>query len=176
MFEHFERWLPVIGYEGLYEVSNCGRVRSLGRYLPHNNRTIPGRVLTPVLNGGGYLCVNLFSEDHKRNHLAIAHLVAAAWIGPRPGGLQIDHKDGNKQNNAKWNLRYLTHKENANAGNFKFHPPHGETHRRAKFSDADVIEIRRLSMEGMRRKDLAKMFGVKSPCISRIVLRQRRVQ
>ena len=169
MLEHFEKWLPVAGYEGLYEVSNCGRVRSLGR--PRH----PGKVLSPFPKANNYLCVSLL-KDKKREQAYIAHLVAAAFIGPRPGGLTIDHKDGDKKNNCAWNLRYITQWENSHAGNFDWNTPRGETHCRAKLSDADVVEIRRLVMEGMKQKDAAKMFGVNPRTVSKIVLNQRRLR
>ena len=120
MLEHFELWLPVVGYEGLYEVSNCGRVRSLARTLDHyrygaksgHTYILKGKILNSFPKGNGYLALSLLSQDHKRQQAFVAHLVAEAWIGPRPGGFQIDHMDGDKRNNAAWNLRYVTPWEN----------------------------------------------------------------
>jgi hypothetical protein len=74
------------------------------------------------------------------------------------------------------NLRYVTQTENANAGNFDKNTPRGETRSDAKLSDADVIEIRRLSMEGMIQKDIAKMFKVSKAHIGRIIRKERRVR
>ena len=178
MLEHFERWLPVVGYEGLYEVSNCGRIRSLGRKIPHKHAghtsTVPGRILSPFPKKNDYLCVSLLSRDSKREQAHVAHLVAAAFIGPRPGGFFIDHKDGNKRNNGVWNLRYLTPKESSNAGNFDFNTSRGDKRSDTKISDADVIELRRLSAEGMLQKDLAKMFNIGKSQTGRIIRRERR--
>jgi NUMOD4 motif/HNH endonuclease len=161
--EFLERWLPVVGYEGFYEVSNWGRVRSLARFK--SGRMASGQLLVQMKKAGGYLGVCLFSP--KRSQVYVAHLVAAAWLGTRPPGNDVDHKDGNKQNNVVWNLRYITHRENANAGNFKF--------KQEKLSDADVVEIRRLALEGMARKDIAKMFNASVGHIGKIIRKEKRV-
>ena len=181
MLEHFELWLPVVGYEGLYEVSNCGRVRSLAREVnsryPGRLRIIPGRVRLLTKNRFGYLIVSLTEKTGRKRHPMVATLVATAFIGPRPPGLQIDHKDGDKQNNGVWNLHYVTPKENRNAGNFAYEPAHGETHSFAKLSDAEVIEIRRLIIEGMSQRAIAKLFNVTQSHISRIKTKNvRRMQ
>jgi hypothetical protein len=182
MLEHFEKWLPVVGYEGLYEVSNCGRVRSLARTLNQFGENgggtyiREGKMLSPFPSNYGYLCVSLFAaEGHKMRQKHVAHLVAEAWIGLRPGGYHIDHKDGDKKNNAVWNLRYIPPKENANAGNFDRNTPQGEDRAGAKLSNADIIEIRRLKTEGMRNKDIAQIFKVSRCHISNIIaMRHRR--
>jgi NUMOD4 motif/HNH endonuclease/Helix-turn-helix domain len=183
--EFLERWRAVSGYEDLYEVSNWGRVRSLARTLDHYNHggiksghtyVIEGKLLSPMPQTGGYMRVSLLSKDHKRRTARIAVMVAEAFIGPRPPGLHIDHKDGNKQNDCVWNLRYVTPTENMNAGNYDKNTPHGETHCRAKLSDADVVEIRRLVMEGMKQKEVAKMFGVTPQTVSRIARKLRRAR
>jgi hypothetical protein len=181
MFEQIEileRWLPVVGHEG-YEVSNWGRVRSIARTLDCGGnqqrghvRFYKGRLLSPwIVKSSGYLNVSIYS---KKFH--IAHLVAEAWIGPRPGGFQIDHKDGNKQNNCVWNLRYVTPKENTNAGNYTRQVARGKKNGKTKLSDADVIEIRRLKIEGMTYKEIAKMFNVNSGYVRKIALRKVRVK
>lgn len=98
-----EEWRPVVGYEGLYEVSNTGRVR--------NNK---GHVLNPV-DRHGYLCVNL-SDGHTARDNKIHRLVAFAFI-PNPGQLgQINHKDENKHNNTVGNLEWCDARYNANYG------------------------------------------------------------
>lgn len=103
-----EHWLPVPGYEGLYEVSDRGRVRSLPR-LTASGR-LGGRVLRPRIVDG-YLRVNL-SKDGVAQSRKIHQLVAEAFLGPCPPGLEIRHLDGNSKNNAIWNLAYDTRSEN----------------------------------------------------------------
>lgn len=102
-----ERWLPAVGFEGLYEVSDRGRVAS----LPRSNRR--GRlVLTPSPDSDGYLQVVLCSAGVRYTR-KVHVLVAEAFIGPRPPGKVTRHLDGNQLNNARSNLRWGTHAENA---------------------------------------------------------------
>lgn len=102
-----ERWAPVVGWEGLYEVSTHGRVRSLARPgHPH------GRYLTPHLaKRGGYLSVGL-TRSPKRITAKVHRLVAQAFLGPCPDGLMVRHLDGNPQNPRVENLAYGTASEN----------------------------------------------------------------
>lgn len=113
-------WLPIRGYEGVYEVSNLGNVRSLDRYCngrwPGSTRFYPGRKLNPTplryTRGPDYLVVTLRyngSRDYKKVH----HLVAEAFLGPRPEGLLIRHLNGDGGDNRAENLAYGTHAENA---------------------------------------------------------------
>lgn len=101
-----EQWRPVVGYEGLYEVSDLGRVRSLPRY-----GTI-GKLLKPgTAKRGGYLYVNLCRDGRPLNR-TIHVLVAEAFLGPRPEGFDVRHLDGNRLNCARANLAYGTRSEN----------------------------------------------------------------
>lgn len=96
-------WKNVIGYEGLYEVSECGNVRSL---------TLRGRVrnaplhMKQQINWKGYLRVSL-SKDGISRAFSVHQLVMAAFVGPVPDGCNIDHKDGVKTNNHLSNLQYI---------------------------------------------------------------------
>lgn len=105
-----EVWKPIEGYEGLYEVSNLGRVRSL---LFHNNQTTFSRLklLSTTDNGHGYLIVGLRDGKHRKNHY-VHRLVAQAFI-PNPRNLpNIDHIDHDRSNNAVENLQWITQKDN----------------------------------------------------------------
>ncbi|WP_194385334.1 NUMOD4 motif-containing HNH endonuclease [Microbacterium sp. A18JL200] len=113
-----ERWLPVPGYEGLYEVSDLGRVRSLDRVVMNggrrSNRT--GRVLSPgrvpgANNGHQYPTVVL--SRRGEHHTARVHrLVAESFCEGRAPGLEVRHIDGDPTNNAATNLRWGTKSEN----------------------------------------------------------------
>src|ERR1022692_1435720 len=105
MHDGTERWLPVVGYEGLYDVSDLGRVRSLPR------RNCRGTVLRPTLTKLGYLRVEPCADGSGRK-VMVHVLVAAAFHGPCPPGLEVRHLDGNSQNNAASNLAYGTASEN----------------------------------------------------------------
>jgi hypothetical protein len=99
------RWLPVLGYEGRYEVSDDGQVRSLLRW-----RGSQTRVLKPWPNRYGYWCVSL-SSGGKRNGL-VHTLMLSAFVGPRPPGALALHTDDNQNNNTLPNLRWGTYSEN----------------------------------------------------------------
>lgn len=100
-----ERWLPVPGYEGLYEVSDMGRVRALRR------RGSPGGLLAAKPNSGGYPRVSLW-ENRRVKYRGVHQLVALAFIGPRPEGQEVRHLDGNPLNSVLANLAYGTPSEN----------------------------------------------------------------
>lgn len=103
--ESTELWRAVVGYEGFYEVSDQGRVRSVPR------RKTRGRILKQILSTTGYPQVTLSKESvarPKKVHL----LVMAAFVGPRPEGLEIRHLSGIKTDNRVINLQYGTHSEN----------------------------------------------------------------
>lgn len=107
-----EEWKAIAGYEGAYEVSSLGQVRSLDRV---NGRgfNIFGKVLEPNPDRRGYLGVSLYSGiKASRRRRVIHQLVAEAFIGARPEGLDVCHNDGDKTNNRADNLRYDTRSEN----------------------------------------------------------------
>lgn len=105
-----EQWMPIKGYEGLYEVSNLGRVRSFDR-IDKIGRLHKGRILKDAKDGGGYPFVGLF-KDGVCSKRKVHHLVAEAFLGERPNGYEVNHKDENKTNNCCNNLEYVTRKEN----------------------------------------------------------------
>lgn len=105
-----ERWLPVAGYEGCYEVSDLGRVRSLPR-VTSDGRRIAGRILTLGHAKHGYPTANLWTDGRYRTRTVHA-LVAEAFIGPAPEGTEVRHLDGNPVHCVPSNLAYGTHAEN----------------------------------------------------------------
>lgn len=100
-----ETWLPIPDYEGLYEVSDLGRVRSLPR--PYCR----GRILRETSHSRRYLQVGLSQNGVAKTRL-IHQLVMEAFVGPCPGGQEIRHLDGTRSNNALTNLTYGTPHEN----------------------------------------------------------------
>lgn len=106
-----EKWLPVPGYEGIYEVSDLGRVRSLDR-LDSLGRLRPGLELRPRVDRGGYLLIH--AGGKPRRTLRVHRLVLLAFVGPPPEGAdEALHGDGDPSNNALPNLRWGTRAENA---------------------------------------------------------------
>lgn len=103
-----EEWRPVIGYEGHYEISNRGHLRRVKQC----RGTQAGRILNGAINPGGYVVVTL-GRDNKKHMSMLHRLVAEAFIGPRPDERhEINHKDGNKQNNTVGNLEWVTRSQN----------------------------------------------------------------
>ena len=108
-----EEWRPVVGYEGLYEVSNMGRVKSVERMKWNGKgyQKIPERILKTIENIWGYLLVNLY-QDGKMKSCSVHRLVATAFL-PNPYNLPvINHRDENKQNNIVSNLEWCTYSHN----------------------------------------------------------------
>lgn len=108
-----ERWLPVVGYEGLYEVSDQGRVRALARILPSGNLQ---RARTPKNDVGprGHLRVHLRDHDFKAARVFIHILVLTTFGCPRPNPAdECRHLDGDPANNTLGNLQWGTRSENA---------------------------------------------------------------
>ena len=109
-----ERWKPVNGYEGIYEVSSHGRVRSLDRTVTRSDgkvHRLKGKVLSVRLDKYGYQIVDLYNHG-KQQKRKVHSLVAEAFIGTRPEGTEVCHNDGRKTNNHVDNLSYGTRSEN----------------------------------------------------------------
>lgn len=113
-----EEWRPVVGYEGWYEVSNYGRVRSLDRYVNAKNGSAElkkGVLLEQRDNGKGYLRVTL-SKNGKVKQPRVHRLVAEAFI-PNPDNLpEVNHKNFDKSDNRVENLNWCSHIQNIRYG------------------------------------------------------------
>lgn len=96
-----EEWRPVVGFEGFYEVSSEGRVRSF-------RRGANGRLLRPGISSNDYPTVALGRGNSRTVH----SLVAAAFIGPCPEGEEVRHHDNDRRNPRATNLRYGTRAQN----------------------------------------------------------------
>ena len=109
-----EIWKDVKGYEGLYMVSDLGRVKSVERYVKgrySNTQRVKEKIKTQSVKDNGYLIVSLY-KNNKSSQKYVHRLVAEAFI-PNPDNLpEVNHKDGNKQNNCINNLEWCTSKEN----------------------------------------------------------------
>lgn len=109
-----EEWRPIVGYEGLYEVSSYGRVRSFDKY-DSMNRFYEGRILKLFADRLGYLRAQLYSNS-KRKSFLVHRLVAEAFI-PNPDNLpQVNHIDENPSNDNVDNLEWCSAKYNSNYG------------------------------------------------------------
>lgn len=109
-----EVWRDIPGYEGLYQISDMGRVKSMPRLvvrsITNGNYTVKERFLRPAL-ADGYPIVGL-SKNGKPRTWRVHFLVMMAFVGPRPDGADVCHEDGDRVNNALSNLRYASRREN----------------------------------------------------------------
>lgn len=117
-----EEWLPIKGYEGLYEISNLGVIRSLDRIAQRKDRwggdtsvSVKGRVLRPIKMKNGYLSVSLSKDGYAKNFL-IHRLVASAFIPNEDTKMTVNHKNENKADNRAENLEWMTLPENLRYG------------------------------------------------------------
>ena len=112
-----EEWRSIDGYEGLYQVSSLGRIKSCDRYEScyGGTRLRNGRILKTVKRKDGYIQVVLCKEG-KPTHFLVHRLVWEAFNGKIPEGMQINHIDEDKSNNTIKNLNLMTPKENINWG------------------------------------------------------------
>lgn len=112
-----EQWRPVIGWEGAYEVSDAGRVRSIDRVVHRSDGVISlirGKLLKPCAmpGGRGHLFVNLSAPGVGARLESVHRLVLIAFVGQAPDGMECCHNDGDPTNNQLANLRWDTRSEN----------------------------------------------------------------
>lgn len=148
-------WKAIPGFEGLYDVSSAGIVRGVGR----------GRILKTSLDRG-YPKVRLAAAG-KRFTRRVASLVCLAFIGPRPAGLQVCHRDGRRANSAAANLYYGTPQQNAADALRHGTRRQGETIPWAKLDEATVRSIR-TNPEQLSQSALARRHGTAPSTINRI--------
>ena len=162
-----EVWRDIPGYEGKYQASNMGRIRSLDRYVRGRchysgnefRRKISGRVLKP-----GQFCKNGHVSivlGHRAIGSPVHKLVMRTFVGETPEGMEILHINGNPKDNRLENLRYGTRTENIldvyyQGGKWR------------KLSMEDVQQIRFGLCTGIKGSELSRMYGVSSSVISAI--------
>lgn len=165
-----EKWLPVEGFEGIYEVSNMGRVRSM---RAHYNTWV-GRILTPVPNSKGYFGVALY-RDGKRHYGAVHILVARAFCQRSEERTCVNHKHGIVTDNRATELEWCTHKENT-AHAYKtglMAPLKGASNGASILTQEKVDEIRRrYAAGGIPMRVLAEEFGVINQTIWCVIRRK----
>lgn len=162
-----EVWRPVVGYEGLYSVSNLGRIRGEARTVPHliHGKRLREKLLKPRINKAtGYPAVNLTCEN-KRKTFTVHRLVADAFLGPRPLGKVVAHCDGNKLNSAAENLRYDTYSANADDSR-----KHGTMAigKRLPQSKLTVDQVRLIRQDARKYCEISAEYGIAISTVSRV--------
>jgi hypothetical protein len=169
-FEEPERWLPVPDYEGLYEVSDLGRVRSLPRLSKRRNRVYGGNVLKPYVSRHtrGYQVVALCRDSEQDNRL-VHQLVAEAFIGRCPPGQEVLHGSNGKMDNRLSEIRYGTRSENINDRVRDGQDNRGEKAWTAKLTWEAVADIRSRVASGYPQCALADEYDVSRQAICFVV-------
>lgn len=172
MFEN-ERWKDVAGYEGMYRVSDHGRVQSLDRLVPHGMHGVMRRIKGVMLQGDsgpdGRMWI-ILHKDGKQKCAKVHALVCAAFNGPKPGPeFQCCHWDGNAANNHFSNLRWGTGNDNRLDAARHGTIPKGDKHTASKLKESQIPKIRELYKSGITQPTIAAMFGVTQTCISAAV-------
>lgn len=165
-----EDWRDIPGWQGYYQASSLGRIRSMDRKVKIG-RTNPlrrGKVLSPGFNDKGYKLVVLCREGKNRTRL-LHRLVAQAFIENPLGLAEVDHVNLVKTDNRADNLCWVTRQENmvraVKSGAFK-----PEKHRLVKLTRNQVDSIRYMSLLGFERAELCSIFGIKKNALRSIVL------
>lgn len=185
-----EEWRPIPEYEGLYEASNLGRLRSCDRITRHVNRwgTINGQhrrggILKTRVSNQGYERASLCKNGVGKT-LSVHRLISKTFDKSFRSDLQVNHKDGNKLNNSISNLEPGTAKDNmAHAVKTGLYPfgdrngsrthvekmPRGSENTQSKITEGDVIEIRRLRASGWTLAQIADRFPINFRSVHNIV-------
>lgn len=178
-----EIFKPIEEFDGIYEISNLGNVKSLERYVEvvgvnrmRHKRLLNEKFLKHLPTRCGYLRVG-FPIDNKVKYISIHRLVAIAFIPNPENKPEVNHKDGDKTNNRVDNLEWVTSSENQ-LHSYKngLQKPHsnggakGELNSHSVLTEKDVIKIRELFSSGkFKQTELADLYEVKRSCIYSIV-------
>lgn len=169
-----EEWRDIPGFEGFYQASSRGLIRSIDRYVTgKNGRTqlCKGRILAPFQGTTcNYLSVQFSVNNRPSKHL-IHRLIAITFLGlDKESELEVNHKDGNRKNNAVTNLELVTHQENIDHSvRTGLKRDYGECHAHAKISNAQAEEMRKMWRNGVMQKDIAENFGVSKQLVNCVV-------
>lgn len=174
-----EVWKEVPGYEGVYQISNLGRVKHLEeKQIRSNGRvlcefTIPERILKPYRTGkrDGYMTVSI-----RKKNLKVHRLVAEAFCPNPECKPEVNHIDGDKSNNAANNLEWVTTLENSQHAWKNHLVPAGENRCGSKLTQDDVDKIRKIYRRGDKEfgaKPLARRYGISCTTLRNIIKRKK---
>lgn len=169
-----EIWKDIEGYEGCYQVSNLGRIKSLSRKVKVQNnhtRTTKEKIISPIIQATGYSVICLGQHNPKLIH----RLVAIAFIPNFDNKRTVNHINGIKTDNRLENLEWATYSENMvhafeNSLNTSIK---GESRWNSKLTEDDVCQILQLnSMYGLKQKMIAKEYGISTGMVNVIFKRK----
>lgn len=161
-------WVAIEGYEGIYAISDAGEVMSMN----YKKSKLPG-----IMTQGsrrGYPSVYLCKKGEKERWATVHTLVAHHFIGPRPQGMTINHKNGIKADSRVENLEYCTASENSkHSFTTGAQCNKGERHSQHKLTEEAVRDIRRRAVGAESKRALAKEHGVSYATIHYVVIGKR---
>lgn len=174
MGKRIETWKAIPGYEGLYECSDLGNVRSLDRVVAGPGgrpKRLKGKELSQACGKWPYLGV-ILSKEGKHRTVETQRLVLLTFVGPGPDKADACHNNGRPGDNRLCNLRWDTRLKNVRDRFLHGRQTRGENHSTAKLTEAQALEIRNLRgvMTGVA---IAKLFGISRSTVSNIQLGQR---
>ena len=168
-----EEWRPVLGYEGVYEVSDQGRVRSVPRTDRRGSRW-KGKLRSGVPQGKyGHVGVMLF-KDRKGVKKYVYRLVLEAFVGPCPAGHEACHNDGDTANNCLTNLRWGTRQDNVHDAMKHGTVPKGEAHSNYQYTDEDCLQALDLRRRGLSYSAIQRATGMSMGYVHSLVHGKRR--
>lgn len=168
-----EIWKPIKGYEGQYEASNTGYIKSIERdVLGKDGKKYhrKERILKTWVDRGGYLRVSLYDKKIKKKSCKVHRLIGLTFLSPVKGKDEINHIDEDKTNNAVWNLEWCTHKENNNHGT-----------RLARIAKANSKPVGQYTIDGKLVKtwestmEVERKLGFNSSGVSRVARGERKM-
>lgn len=172
-----EIWKDVPGYEGKYQASTYGRIRSLGRFRVGrygNLCKISGKMLKFTTMDNGYLAISMHLNSAQKTRL-VHQVVLETFVGPCPPGMQTRHfPDADKSNNRLANLEWASHQQNMKDQYEQGTLVKGEASCKAKITEQDVRRIRARANSGESQRSIMKDYpSIGQMQISRIVRREQ---
>ena len=166
-----ENFIDVVGFEGIYQIGNQGTIRSIDRTVTRSNKQYPkkGVVLKTFKNNRGYTTVWLYNNGNKK-YCLLHRIVAESWIKNPQNKPEVNHINGNKDDNRVINLEWVTKSENEkHSYMLGLKSAKGEKNGRAILTEDDVRQIRILYGTGnYTQKELGKLYNIDYTNIGRI--------
>lgn len=174
LFADSEIWSDINGYEGMYQVSNKGRIRGLDRIIVQRDgkkQNIRGKIIAIGIKNNGYYMGQICSNG-KMVNFTVHRLMALAFIPKVDGKDFVNHIDGNRANNDINNLEWVSRSENCRHGFERAIKENRKYNNQQRFTKEDIIKIRTMQKSKITMVQIAKEFNTKSGTIGDIVHRK----